>query len=163
MLARVPVSVHTVHGPYQASTRVRCRAQAPLRHWLERRMARRFCRVVAVSDSIREHSDVVGIEPAGRRPCTTDCRAGPRSTPDGEGPTFLTVGRLDAIKNQAIMIRAFARVVAHCPDSTLLLVGDGPERPAMESLIAGLNWGRTSNLQASGRMWPSCWGAPTFS
>ncbi|WP_269063447.1 glycosyltransferase [Marinobacter adhaerens] len=39
-----------------------------------------------------------------------------------------TVSRLDKVKNQSMMIRAFVRSIEHCPDSYLLIVGDGPER-----------------------------------
>lgn len=39
-----------------------------------------------------------------------------------------TVSRLDSVKNQSMMIRAFVRSLEHCPDSYLLIVGDGPER-----------------------------------
>ncbi len=39
-----------------------------------------------------------------------------------------TVSRLDSVKNQSMMIRAFVRSIEHCPDSYLLIVGDGPER-----------------------------------
>jgi len=36
------------------------------------------------------------------------------------------------------MIRAFARVAATRPDARLQLVGDGPDRPALEALAASL-------------------------
>lgn len=43
-----------------------------------------------------------------------------------------TVGRLDPIKNQAGLIAAFAEVRRQIPHSHLIIVGDGPERSALE-------------------------------
>jgi len=46
-----------------------------------------------------------------------------------EGRLLVTVGRLSPAKNQVLAVRA----LAHVPDATLLLVGDGPERPVVEA------------------------------
>jgi len=43
-----------------------------------------------------------------------------------------TVSRLDSVKNQKMMIGAFKRFLEASPDSYLLMVGDGPERDALE-------------------------------
>ncbi|WP_166268461.1 glycosyltransferase [Marinobacter caseinilyticus] len=43
-----------------------------------------------------------------------------------------TVSRLDSVKNQKMMLRAFARFLKYCPNSYLLMVGDGPEREELE-------------------------------
>ncbi len=45
-----------------------------------------------------------------------------------------SVGRLDAIKNQAMMLRALKQVLPEYPDTWLLLVGEGPERQNLERL-----------------------------
>jgi glycosyltransferase involved in cell wall biosynthesis len=45
------------------------------------------------------------------------------------GPLLVTVGRLTPAKNQALAVRGLAEV----PGATLLVVGDGPERPAVEA------------------------------
>ena len=50
-----------------------------------------------------------------------------------------TVSRLDSIKNQAMMLRAFARFLEDCPNAWLLIVGDGPERDNLEVLASHLN------------------------
>lgn len=50
-----------------------------------------------------------------------------------------TVSRLDGVKNQRMMIRAFRRVLGQCPDAYLLMVGDGPEREALARLCASLD------------------------
>ncbi len=44
-----------------------------------------------------------------------------------------SVGSLYTVKNHRLLIDAFARVVAHRPDSVLLIVGDGPLRADLES------------------------------
>jgi len=49
-----------------------------------------------------------------------------------------TVSRLDPIKNQTMMLRAFARFVERCPQAYLLIVGDGPERQPLELLAEQL-------------------------
>ena len=53
-----------------------------------------------------------------------------------------TVSRLDTIKNQTLLINAFAKVHAQHPHTRLLLVGDGPERDTLESLVASLKLGK---------------------
>ena len=52
-----------------------------------------------------------------------------------------TVARLDPVKNQAMMLEAFAKVHQKHPDTRLLLVGDGPEREALEqsASVLGIN------------------------
>ncbi|NWO05214.1 MAG: glycosyltransferase [Alteromonadaceae bacterium] len=44
-----------------------------------------------------------------------------------------TVSRLDPVKNQRMMLRAFASFAKACPRALLLMVGDGPERQALET------------------------------
>lgn len=51
---------------------------------------------------------------------------------------FGTISRLDTIKNQTMMIKAFAQALAVQPGIKLLVVGDGPEREALHQLTADL-------------------------
>lgn len=51
---------------------------------------------------------------------------------------FGTVSRLDPVKNQEMMIRAFHKHHAGHPQSFLLMVGDGPERQNLEQLVSKL-------------------------
>lgn len=51
-------------------------------------------------------------------------------------PVVLTVGGLRPVKNQALLIRAFARVAPRHPDWTLVIVGEGPSRAQLETLAA---------------------------
>lgn len=58
-----------------------------------------------------------------------------------------TVGRLVPVKNQALLIKAFARFADERP-AELVMVGDGPERQNLESLAAKL--GVTSRVHFTG-------------
>ena len=53
---------------------------------------------------------------------------------------FVAVGRLSLEKGFDRLIHAFVRIADRCPDWNLVIVGDGPEKPGLESLIndAGL-------------------------
>jgi glycosyltransferase involved in cell wall biosynthesis len=53
-----------------------------------------------------------------------------------------TVARFDAIKNHPMMLRAFSSLLDDHPDSWLVIVGDGEERAATESLIDELQLNR---------------------
>lgn len=52
---------------------------------------------------------------------------------------FATVGRLSVEKNQAALIRAFARLTQERQDVMLYILGDGPERENLQNLIRQLN------------------------
>lgn len=69
--------------------------------------------------------------------------------------TLLFVGRLATIKNLETLIRAFAHASAELPNIRLWIVGDGPVRPALESLAAELGqsdrirfWGQRMDTAA---------------
>ena len=56
--------------------------------------------------------------------------------PPGDARRVLMVGRLDPIKDQTTLLRAFA--AAHQPGWELQLVGDGPDRARLEALASDL-------------------------
>ena len=56
-------------------------------------------------------------------------------------PVVGTVGRLDEVKCQDLLIRGFARALGRAPGARLLLVGDGPRRPELEGLVESLGLG----------------------
>jgi len=60
------------------------------------------------------------------------------STVRPPGFTVCTVTRLIARKRVDRLIFAFARLAAERPDARLVIVGDGPERPALEQLVGTL-------------------------
>lgn len=60
--------------------------------------------------------------------------------PDSDVFSCVVVGRMTKEKGQRLAIEAFARVVRSCPSlvARLELLGDGPDRPALEKLVAKL-------------------------
>lgn len=136
-LAGVPILVHTAHGSYQPAGRGRLdRAKRGLRHWLERRLAKRFAAIAAVSDSIRDAIPmVVGIDTHRLTTVHNGISPGTQIPASKSGLTFVAVGRFDPIKNHDMMLHAFEKVVRQFPDARLMLVGDGPQRSAIESLV----------------------------
>lgn len=56
-------------------------------------------------------------------------------------PVLGTVARLDAVKDQRTMLEAFALLRLRHPDARLLMVGEGPMRPELESYIAAEDLG----------------------
>ncbi len=142
-LAGVPL-VHTVHGNYAAyGEGWQARTKLALRHGLERTVAGWHQRIVTVSHSIRDY--VVGTIGISAKHVETvhngvEARA-PAAVATAtlrHGNTFITVGRLAAVKNQAMMLRAFARVHAAWPAARLQLVGDGPDRADLQTLASEL-------------------------
>lgn len=140
ILAGVRLLVHTVHGPYtEYPPSWRSRIKLALRHFLERLVSRRFYRIVAVSDAIREYMEKT-IHLAAKRLLTihngipaTNVQPTERAT--REYLTFMTVGRLAVIKNHAMMLRAFAEIAKSNAHARLIIVGDGPERAKLENSI----------------------------
>lgn len=63
----------------------------------------------------------------------------------GAPPVVIAVGRMEAQKNFALLIRAFARVSAgrYC---RLMILGDGSEREMLEGLVASLGLGDRVSL-----------------
>lgn len=53
-------------------------------------------------------------------------------------PLIVTIGRLDKMKDQATLIRAFAILRKQCP-ARLMLIGDGPEVSNLQQLVTDLN------------------------
>lgn len=58
---------------------------------------------------------------------------------DGERKVLLSVGRLDPQKDQATLIRAFQSLAKKFPDWDLRIVGEGPLRRELETLIQSLD------------------------
>lgn len=64
-------------------------------------------------------------------------------SPDGgsDRGTVLYVGRLVPRKGVRYLLEAFAQVLADHPTARLVIAGEGPERPGLEALGAGLDLG----------------------
>lgn len=142
-LAGVPVAVHTAHGKYMAYPPGRLTAlKKSLRHALERRAARRYGNVICVSDALRTHvAEEIGIPLSATRTIANGVAVPPLVARPLAAPgasRLITVGRLAAVKNFGMLIRAFAGLAVRWPKLELSIVGDGPERPALESLAKQL-------------------------
>lgn len=143
LLGGARVLVHTVHGKYlQYAPGTASRVKVLLRHFLERVLAGAHRRIVTVSDAIQEYVRVdIGI--SGSRLLTihngvSDAPRPSKPVREDRGAVFITVGRLAAVKNYAMLVRAFSAVVRAHPACRLMIVGDGPERSALEDLARDL-------------------------
>lgn len=56
-----------------------------------------------------------------------------------QGNSVITCGRIVPVKSQASLVRAFSKIAPVIRDAKLIIVGDGPLRPQLESLIEQLN------------------------
>ena len=142
-LARIPIAVQTVHGRYMAYPPGRLVGlKKSLRHFCERGAARRFGNVVCVSDALRAHvGEEVGIAESQTMTIANGVAVPPldrRRAPQPGALRLVTVGRLAAVKNFAMLIRAFAPLAARWPQVSLTFVGDGPERNALQNLATSL-------------------------
>lgn len=59
------------------------------------------------------------------------------------------VGRLTAIKRYDVLVRAWTRIAGDHPDWRLEIYGDGPEKPALQSLIAQSAYSKRIRLAGS--------------
>jgi sugar transferase (PEP-CTERM/EpsH1 system associated) len=147
-LMRVPVVVHTEHGrePYAARRKTR----------LLGRLAGRFCdrfycltadmaeqvraAEVVASEKIRVIRNGIDVarfaEPGGDRAALRQSLGIPP-----EALVVGTVGRLNEIKCQDLLIRAFARVRQQLGCAHLVLVGDGPRLRELRTLSSDLGVG----------------------
>ncbi|MFD1611953.1 glycosyltransferase [Sphingomonas tabacisoli] len=62
--------------------------------------------------------------------------AAPRGARTSNGKRYLAIGRLVPQKNFLLLIRAFSKIAA--PEDRLAILGEGPERVALENLVAEL-------------------------
>jgi glycosyltransferase involved in cell wall biosynthesis len=143
--ARPPIVVHTFHGHVLRGYFDPIRTAAYTN--VERALARQTTRLVAVSPEVRDDLVELGVAPANR---FTVIRLGIDlderiveenadgaslrrlfGIPDG---SFVVgwIGRMTAIKRLPDVLAAFAALRARGIQATLCLVGDGPDREAVE-------------------------------
>jgi sugar transferase (PEP-CTERM/EpsH1 system associated) len=154
-LAGVPAVIHSEHGlsnvdPEHYRRRVGRRLLVPLVDQLVAVSDHLRCRLrdeVGVDTHkitlVRNGVDLIKFEPgmgrAARRGaagyCATDVVVG-------------TVGRLVEVKDHRGLLEAFRRVSAHHPACHLIIIGDGPERGALESQIR--QWGLGDRVRLVG-------------
>jgi glycosyltransferase involved in cell wall biosynthesis len=125
---------------------------------VDRFVLRKYTTVVAVSDEVRRRlldariredqiykvENGIDLRPFER------ARPVPRErTGAGHALTVGWVGRLSREKGADILIHAAAKVLIQLPETKFIVVGDGPERNELESLIDELNI--RSNVSLMGR------------
>lgn len=146
-LARVPVRVHTYHGHvfhgYFGAAKTR------LFLTLERLTARLTDRLITISPALRDElAGVYRVAPAQKFAVVplglelAQYAAAPRRTgtlraahlipPDA--PLIGIVGRIVPIKNHALFLEMAGRVLQSQPDAYFVIVGDGEDRLAIETL-----------------------------
>ncbi|WP_188657556.1 glycosyltransferase [Sphingomonas metalli] len=127
--------------------------------WWARTQGRMIDRFVATSAAMADEIAAVAQVPASRidtipNPAfdaavfarLTDA---PGPAADAPGRLFVGVGRLVAQKNFALMVAAFAR--GAMPADRLVILGEGPERPMLEGLIAAAGLGDRVTLAGFNR------------
>jgi glycosyltransferase involved in cell wall biosynthesis len=124
--------------------------------WLYRRAMVRTDVVAAVCEAARARFSQQGVRPRRRllavpngirvedfSCASAERRAALRNVLDlATGMRIIgTVGRLNPVKDQTTLLRAFARVHAEFADTALVLVGDGPLRAMLEAQSVALGLG----------------------
>ena len=136
--------INTRHGMGESNPRSR-------REWLYRRSMSRTDYAVAVCETARRHLQNSGVSPRsallsipngirteGFRAASHSLRAWLRNelALPPESQLVGTVGRLEPVKDQANLIRAFRQVRLGVPNAALVLVGDGGLRAELEAVAA---------------------------
>jgi len=106
---------------------------------VDRLVLRRFTRVVAASDEVRQRLLKAGVHGDRIRQIRNgiDLRpfAGARSSTSAGALTVGWVGRLSGEKGADVFLRAAARVLAEVPGTRFVVVGEGPDRDKLELLV----------------------------
>lgn len=159
LLARVPALVHTQHGLEYGG-------------WSTSSLLKRSLRRAGVAFAVGMNDAIVSVSRAGQKWCRRHWGVPAGKSvlisngielplqPDpqtiarvrrelGLGPGDLVVGSIGTlrpVKNFTGLVRAFSTTVERLPRARLLIVGDGPERGALEELISGLGLGDVARL-----------------
>jgi glycosyltransferase involved in cell wall biosynthesis len=139
VFAGVPARVHTMHGFHER--------EAEKLKWMERAAVPMTSAIAVVSEELSRHAKntlwaspyVISAVTNGVPVNVTerdDCSARERFGFDATHRIVVTAGRLVPVKAHAVLIDAFANVVEQVPEARLIIVGEGPEREALERAIA---------------------------
>ncbi len=105
---------------------------------------------VSISSAVRFELIAAGYDPAKvvdlPNGVPVPAQAWSPRTDWAESPRAVFVGRLAPEKGLHALIESWPIVVATFPGARLTIVGDGPERPALETLVARLNLGESVSL-----------------
>jgi glycosyltransferase involved in cell wall biosynthesis len=156
--ARPPIIVHTFHGHVLRGYFGPVRTEAFRR--TEQVLARHTNRLIAVSPEVRDDLVELGVAPASKfsvirlgidlptRVASVDERTALRRLFGVPETTYVVgwIGRMTAIKRLDDTIRAFALLRESGVDARLCLVGDGPDRAAVEGRLSELGIARETLL-----------------
>ncbi|MDO5631049.1 MAG: glycosyltransferase family 4 protein [Paracoccus sp. (in: a-proteobacteria)] len=118
----------TLHGPTELYEPHRWRLDEKIARSAFSAYISHFARSQGMLFSDRSHWNRMRIVHCGIQP---ERYAGPRVSPPGK--TMVFIGRMSGVKGAPLMIEALAALLPQHPDARLVMVGDGPERPALES------------------------------
>jgi glycosyltransferase involved in cell wall biosynthesis len=107
---------------------------------VDRLVLRKYARVVAVSEEVRQRLLQAGVREEKIRMVRNgiDLRPFDGAVPcplEGSGPVVGLVGRLAWEKGVDIFLAAAARVLVEFPETRFVVVGEGPDREKLERLI----------------------------
>jgi glycosyltransferase involved in cell wall biosynthesis len=112
-----------------------------------------FCDWIAgICDATTNNMKSIHTVPARKIACVYNgaaplARVAKGQWPPKSGFTLVYVGRLAAVKNHALLLKAFRAALLSMPSLRLWMVGDGSERKVLESLVAELG------ISAQVRFW----------
>ncbi len=144
-IAHTSVMVATLHNVGPASAKLK---------WVLRRLSRGIGPVVAVCEDVRDRMEgdgwagpgtvrVIknGVDPGRVAPGLSRDEVRAAEETPADAPVVGYVGRMDPNKNLSLLIEAFALVRERIPEARLWLVGEGPDRAALErqAAAAGLH------------------------
>jgi glycosyltransferase involved in cell wall biosynthesis len=162
-IARREGSARLLTQVYDHSLRTQSHSWAKLR--VDRWAARRFDKIVAISDSVRDYlvneqghpeSKVVRISPG--------WEGTPRPpAPDDSRPTVVCIAKFRPEKGHTVLLAAFERVRREIPNARLVLVGDGELEAELRALVADRGMaGSVTFTGAVEEVWPVLAGAHIF-
>jgi glycosyltransferase involved in cell wall biosynthesis len=135
----------------------------PLRHGWKGRfiyglVGRRFDLVIAQTQTVADQLKQLGIPvnkirqiPNPLSPAASELSASTRTKVDPSMAHFVTVGRLDPVKNFDLLLASFAQFHRKFPGAKLTIFGEGRDRPRLESLIGALGIGECTRLAGENR------------
>jgi len=106
---------------------------------LVRRWFKVFDRVVTPSDGVKQRLVAAGLDGSSIEVVWNGVPVRCRRPALGSVPTVVFAGRLVREKGVDVLLRAFAKVKETIADAKLLIVGEGVEKAALESLAVELN------------------------
>ncbi len=108
------------------------------------KQARKADRIVSICALSKQEAITAGFDPAAVILLPNGVDAGcfrPQAEAQSAEVSLLFIGRLDDMKGVDVLLKAFQAVCSALPQTSLVIVGDGPSRPDLENLARSLNLG----------------------